>query len=59
MNFYRIIVPRQDDKLIMADDYFFQVDYSKVVFIKNKEPAAVFQMSNIVGFVKVKEDGDQ
>lgn len=59
MNFYRIIVPGQDDKLIMADDFIIKTDKGIVRFVKNKEAAAVFQMSNIVGFVKVKENGDQ
>lgn len=59
MYLYRIIVPGQDDKLIMADDFIIKTDNGIVMFVKNKEATAVFQMSNIVGFVKVKENGDQ
>lgn len=59
MNFYRIIVPGQADILIQADDFIHQPDSGRVVFGKEDIIVAIFQLSNIVGFIKVKEDGDQ
>lgn len=59
MNLYRIIVPGQDDVLIRADKFTHQADKGRVVFEKEGENVAVFQLSNIVGFVRVDEYGDQ
>lgn len=59
MNFYRVIIPGQDDVLIRADDFIHQPDPGRVVFEKEGKNVAIFQLSNIVGIVQVDEYGDQ
>ena len=59
MKLYRIIVPGQDDILIKAEDFNHEPRNGRVMFKRGNENVAIFQLENIVGFAKVKEDGDQ
>lgn len=59
MELFRIIVPGQADILIQADDFLHEPSSDRVMFKRGKENVAIFQLGNIVGFVKVNKDGDQ
>ncbi|MCR4712281.1 MAG: hypothetical protein K5707_08260 [Clostridia bacterium] len=59
MYLFRVIIPERDDILIRADDLHHQPNYGRLVFEKEGENVAIFQLSNIVGYVQVDEYGDQ
>ncbi len=59
MNLYRMIIRGQDDVLIRAEDFIYAPNSGMVKFKRGNENVAIFQLENIVGLVKVKEDGDQ
>lgn len=59
MNFFRVIIPGQDDILIQAENFRHKPDDDCLIFVSKDMNVAIFTLSNIVGFIKVNEDGDQ
>ena len=58
MYLFRVIIPEQDDILIRADEFHHQPDNGRVLFERGSQNVAIFQLDNIVGIVKVKENVD-
>ena len=59
MKLYRVIIPGQADILIRAEDFDHEPDCGRVKFKRGNENAAIFTLSNIVGFVRVDENDNQ
>ena len=54
MYLFRVIIPEQDDILIRADDFHHQPEHGRVLFERESQNVAIFQLDNIVGIVQVK-----